>query len=168
MLRTAGAGLLFFACCLAGILAGKNERRRTAECEAFLALFRHVKNQVGYFLAPTKQIYRTFDDPVLRECGFLDALAAREGDEIYYDAWHAALASCRGALHLTDGQLRTVEAFGACIGKSNEALQMKNFDYYIGEMSAMTERQKTEMQKNIKLYRTLGFAVGAAIAILVI
>lgn len=167
-MRLAGAILLFLTSFLAGIQAGKNERRRTAECEAFLALFRHVKNQVGYFLAPTKQIYRSFENEILSDCGFLGALAAHEGDEVYYDAWQSALGSCRGSLHLSEGQMKVVEAFGACIGKSNEALQMKNLDYYIGEMTVITERQKTEMQKNIKLYRTLGFAVGAAIAILVV
>lgn len=167
-MRLLGALLLFGASFLAGVLAGKNERRRTAECEAFLALFRHVKNQVGYFLTPTKQIYRSFDSEVLRGCGFLGALAAHEGDEVYYDAWQAALLASRGGLHLSEEQMKVVEAFGACIGKSNEALQMKNFDYYIGEMTVITERQKAEMQKNIKLYRTLGFAVGAAVGILVV
>lgn len=167
-MRLAGAILLFLASLFVGIQAGKNERRRTAECEAFLSLFRHVKNQVGYFLAPTKQIYRSFDSGILAECGFLGALVAHEGDEVYYNAWQEALDACRGALHLSEGQMKVVEAFGACIGKSNEELQMKNFDYYIGEMTAITEGQKAEMQKNIKLYRTLGFAVGAAIAILVI
>ena len=64
--------------------------------------------------------------------------------------------------------MEIVKAFGACIGKSNEQLQLKNFDYYIAAMKDETTKQKTEMQKNIKLYRTIGFTVGAAIAILVI
>ena len=36
------------------------------------------------------------------------------------------------------------------------------------EMRAETEKQRAQMQKNIKLYRTLGFSAGAAILILVI
>jgi hypothetical protein len=35
-------------------------------------------------------------------------------------------------------------------------------------MRTETERQRAQMQKNIKLYRTLGFSAGAAILILVI
>ena len=69
---------------------------------------------------------------------------------------------------LTEVQYEIVRAFGSCIGKSNEALQLKHLEYYSRAMRTATEKQKAQMQKNIKLYRTLGFSVGAAILILVI
>lgn len=163
-----GAALCFLTSCLIGIFAGKNERERTAQCEAFLDLFHYVKNQVSYFLAPTKRIYGSFENPVLSELGFLDALRSHADDEVYFDVWTSALEACRGRCKLSRGQYEIVAAFGACIGKSNEELQKNSFDYYIKAMTAETEKQKTEMKKNIKLYRTLGFSIGAAIAILVI
>ncbi|MBS6446065.1 MAG: stage III sporulation protein AB [Clostridiales bacterium] len=168
MVKLVGAALCFLTSFLIGIFAGKNERERTAQCEAFLELFEYVKNQVGFFLAPTKLIYKSFDNEVLAETGFLAALSSHENDEVYFDAWQTALDECRSGIKLNKAQYEIVRAFGACIGKSNEQLQMKNFDYYIKMMTAETEKQKAEMAKNIKLYRTIGFTVGAAIAILVI
>ena len=168
MIKLIGAVLCFLTSFFIGISAGKNERERTAQCEAFLELFEYVKNQVGFFLAPTKRIYQTFENEVLAQTGFLAALTSHENDEVYFDAWQSALEECRGALKLSKSQFEIVKAFGACIGKSNEQLQMKNFDYYIGAMTDAVAKQKNEMQKNIKLYRTIGFTVGAAIALLVI
>lgn len=167
-MKLVGAALCFLTSFLIGIFAGKRERERTAQCEAFLELFEYVKNQVGFFLAPTKLIYKNFENPVLARTGFLAALSAHEQDEVYFDVWGRALDECRGNLHLNRAQYEIVRAFGACIGKSNEQLQLNSFDYYIKAMTAETAKQKEEMKKNVKLYRTLGFTVGAAIAILVL
>lgn len=167
-MRLIGALCCFLTCFLAGILAGKKEKQRTAECEAFLTLFEYVKNQVDYFLAPTKVIYRNFENEILSQTGFLDALCAHESDEVYFNAWQDALNSCKGRFTLTKGQMEIVLAFGSCIGKSHEKLQINSFEYYIKAMTAETARQKDEMKKNMKLYRTLGFSIGAAIAILLI
>ena len=168
MLKWIGAILCFLTSLSLGWMAGKNERKRTEECEAFLELFIYIQNQVGYFLAPTKLMYKNFHHEVLRKTGFLDALCAHESDEVYFDVWENALESPRKNLNLSDDQFEIVRSFGACIGKSNEELQIKHLEYYTKALRKETEKQKMQMQKNIKLYRTLGFSVGAAILILVI
>ena len=163
-----GAFLCFLTSLSIGWMAGKNERKRTEECEAFLELFVYIQNQVGYFLAPTKLMYKNFHHDVLKKTGFLDALCAHESDEVYFDAWETALRESRGNLQLSEAQFEMVRSFGACIGKSNEELQLKHLEYHTKAFRAETERQKKQMEKNIKLYRTLGFSAGAAILILVI
>ncbi len=159
--------LICFAVSLAyGISAGKRERARTAECQAFLSLFSHIQNQIGYFYAPTKEIYQGLQNDVLARVGFLEALVSHEDDAVYFDVWRTALAHCRPRLHLSKTQFDIVEAFGSCIGKSNGELQLRHLEYYRKELSAETEKQVAQMKKNIKVYRTLGFAVGAAAVIL--
>ena len=167
-MKLIGARLCFAVSLSAGMLAGKSERERTAQCEAFLELFVYVQNQVSYFLAPTKWMYKNFRNDVLGKTGFLDALSAHESDEVYFDVWENALCACRSHLRLSEEQYEIVRAFGSCIGKSNEELQLKHLDYYTKAMRTETEKQKAQMQKNIKMYRTLGFAIGAAVVILVI
>ena len=163
-----GAVLCFCASVAVGWMAGKNEKVRTAQCEAFLEFFVYIQNQVGYFLAPTKLMYKSFHSETLQKTGFLEALCAHEKDEVYFDVWERALCECKENLNLSESQYETVRSFGACIGKSNEELQMKHLEYYTREMRKETEKQRAQMQKNIKLYRTLGFSAGAAVLILVI
>ena len=163
-----GAVLCFCASVAVGWTAGKNEKARTEQCEAFVEFFVYIQNQVGYFLAPTKLMYKNFDNEVLRKTGFLDALCAHEEDEIYFDVWERALCECKERLLLSDAQYEIVRSFGACIGKTNEELQLKHLEYYTKAMREETEKQRKQMQKNIKLYRTLGFSAGAAVLILVL
>ena len=167
-MKWVGAVICFCVSVACGWTAGKNEKVRTAQCEAFLEFFVYIQNQVGYFLAPTKLMYKNFHSEVLQKTGFLDALCAHEGDEVYFDVWERALLECKERMNLSDGQFETVRAFGSCIGKSNEELQLKKLEYYAEEMQRETEKQRAQTQKNVKLYRTLGFAAGASILILVI
>ncbi len=167
-MKLVGGLVCFIVCLVFGLAAGARERARTAECEAFLSAFSYIQNQITYFFAPTKRIYATLENDILARTGFLEALQKHENDEIYFDVWGAALASCKEKLHLTESQYRIVEGFGSCIGKSNEALQMKNLDYFASALASETEKQRSVMKKNIKVYRTLGFALGAAALILVL
>lgn len=167
-MKMVGAFLCFVVSISLGFAAGKKERARTEECIAFFELFTYIQNQIGYFFAPTKLIYKNIQSDILAEIGFLDALSSHEQDEVYFDVWSSSLIACKNKMHLTDSQFEIVKSFGSCIGKSNEELQLKNMEYYAKAMSAEVEKQKAEMKKNVKLYRTLGFAVGAAMLILVL
>ena len=167
-MRLCGAIVLFLFFSLLGVWAGEREKKRLYECEAFLEFFEYIKNQVEFFLTPTKVMYRNFSGKVLESRGFLAALRSHENDEVYCDVWRAALKSCEKSFSLTEKQFSLVMEFGDTVGKSQGQIQTNGFDYYISEMRAETARQKTECEKNIKLYRTLGVAAGALSAILVI
>lgn len=167
-MRVCGAVLLFLFFCLLGAMAGEREKKRLEECEAFFEFFEYIKNQVEFFLTPTKVMYRSFSNPVLEARGFLPALRSHENDEVYCDVWHAALKACGKNLHLSEKQSALVREFGDCIGKSHGQIQANTFDFYIEEMRTEISREKAESEKNIKLYRTLGIAAGACAAILVI
>ena len=167
-MRLAGAALLFLFFSLGGCFAGERAKKRLSQCEAFLEFFEYIKNQVEFFLTPTKVMYRNFSNPVLEACGFLPALRSHENDEVYCNVWRASLKHCEKALLMSEKQLALARDFGDCIGKSHGQIQANSFDFYIAEMRAEIAKEKTESAKNAKLYRTLGIAAGACAAILVI
>ena len=167
-MRLIGAALVFFAAFSCGLFAGKCEQKRIDEAEAFLSLFEYIKNQVSYFLTPTKQMYKGFANDVLENIGFLEKLRSHENDEIYFDAWGEAFRACEGSLHLSAEEEKIILGFGECIGKSDGNMQIKSFDYYIGLLSSELEKARTLVAKNKKVYRTIGFAIGAMAAILLI
>jgi stage III sporulation protein AB len=71
-------------------------------------------------------------------------------------------------MSLSNEQMKLIESFGDCIGKSYGRIQVEGFDYYICSLSKIIEKEKSEIDKNVKLYRTLGIAAGACAAILLI
>ncbi len=167
-MKVLGAAFIFAFFSLIGIFRGGVERKKLAECEAFFELFEYVKNQVNYFLMPTKIIYRNFSNKLLEETGFLPALRSHEDDEIYCDVWKTSFKSSESRFHLSEKQTAIILGFGECVGKTNGQIQTNNFDYYISEMKNEIIKQKSETAKNIKLYRTLGMTAGALAAILII
>lgn len=167
-MRLFGAIVLFFFFSFLGIFAGEREKKRLCECEAFLEFFEYIKNQVEFFRTPTKVIYRSFSSSVLESCGFLPALRSHENDEVYCDVWKCAFGSAAKNLHLNEKQRGLVLDFGECIGKSQGEIQKASFERYIAEMNGEIAKEKTESEKNVKLYRTLGIAAGAFAAILAI
>ena len=105
---------------------------------------------------------------MLSDIGFLEKLRSHENDEIYFDAWGEAFRACEGSLHLSAEEKKIILGFGECIGKSDGNMQIKSFDYYIGLLSSEQEKARMLVAKNKKVYRTIGFAIGAMAAILLI
>lgn len=167
-MRLLGAVFIFIFFSLLGVFRGDKEKEKLFECEAFLELFEYVKNQVNYFLTPTKVIYRNFSNDLLEKNGFLPTLRSHEDDEVYCDIWRISFESCRSAFHLSEKQCAMVLGFGECIGKTSGQIQTNSFDYYISELNGEILKQRTETTKNVKLYRTLGMTAGALAAILII
>ena len=163
-----GAAIIFLCACAFGVYAGNEEKERLKECEAFLSLFEYVKGQIEFFLTPTKLIYRGFDDPVLEKTGFLAELRAHENDDIYFDAWERAFAETSDNFALSKKEKSIIAEFGAGIGKTDEKTQMKHFDYCIAQLREQIKTLSSVTEKNVKIYRILGFTVGAVAAIMII
>ena len=49
-MKAAGAALIFLSVFLCGIFAGKQDKDRLCECEAFLELFIYINNSITHFL----------------------------------------------------------------------------------------------------------------------
>ncbi|MBQ9510893.1 MAG: stage III sporulation protein AB [Clostridia bacterium] len=163
-----GAVIIFLCACTFGIYAGKEEKQRLKECEAFLTLFEYVKNRIGYFLTPTKLIYRGFSDDVLEKTGFLAELRSHENDDIYFDAWESAFGKCENRFCMNEKEKRIVREFGSAIGKTDGATQMNSFNYCIEQMRQEINALASAIEKNVKIYRILGFTVGAVAAIIIL
>ena len=69
-MKLAGAVLIFVFFSLLGIYKGDYEKKRLSECEAFAELFEYIKNQVRFFLTPTKVMYRNFANDLLEKADF--------------------------------------------------------------------------------------------------
>lgn len=163
-----GAVCIFVFFSLLGIFKGEKEKEQLAECEAFAEIFVYIKNQVDYFLTPTKKIYSNISNEMLEKKGFLPSLRSHENDEVYSNVWRLSFESVRNAFHLSEKQETIIFGFGDSIGKASDKIQTNSFDYYIAELNGEISKQKKETAKNVKLYRTLGMTAGALAAILII
>ena len=52
-------------------------QRRMRQTEAFLILLRYIKAQVACYKTPVAEIYQSFNNRTLEECGFVNVLRER-------------------------------------------------------------------------------------------
>ncbi len=164
-MKIAGVVLIFVCFTAGGFLFSEKEKEKLNECEAFLRLFLYVKNQIQYFLSPTRIIFEEFEDETLEENGFLPLLR-EEQNGVYQSNWQSAVDKCsfRG-----DAETKNIiREFGEAVGKSNREMQLASFDYQIKLLSAKTESVRAALPKNTRLCRAMGMALGAAAAIMLL
>ena len=167
-MKTVGAALIFIVSVLAGISLGEKKKTAHAECEAFLELFRFARAQIDMFYTPTKMIWRGFENKTLEGCGFLQKLAAAEGDVVYFDAFSRAFAEIEPSLVMSAEAKATVRTFGTVIGKSDGEEQLMQIDRLIAEMTEICKKAKSDASRDAKLYLTVGFSIGAVVFILLL
>lgn len=167
-MKYVGAALIFLFAVLVGAYLGEKKKAASAECEAFLELFRYARAEINLFRTPTKLIWRGFENETLARCGFLEKLASSEGDAVYFDAFTRAFDETEKSLSMSAEAKSVVRAFGAVVGKSDGEEQLVQIDSLIADMTEICKKAKSDASRDAKLYLTVGFALGAAIFILLI
>ena len=163
-----GAAMIFISSVFFGLFLGEKKKAASAECEAFLELFRYARAEISLFYTPTKLIWRGFENKTLMSCGFLEKLTSAEGDAVYFDAFTRAFDMTEKSLHIGAEAKRIVRAFGAVVGKSDGEEQLMQIDRLIAEMTEICKKAKSDASRDAKLYLTIGFSIGAVVFILLL
>lgn len=140
---TLWGGLLLLGAALLlthGITAG--ERRRVAQCRAYLTLLQRIRGQIACYQRPLGEICRALEPELYAACGFgvcADSLA------VMLDGADLCLPSD------AEGLLRR---FGAELGQSYKAEQLTACDAAIAELAAICGREEERLPHRIRLIRT--------------
>lgn len=131
-----GAALLL----IGGMTAA--ERRRVAQCRAYLTLLQRIRGQIACYQRPLGEICRALEPELYAACGFgecTDSLASMlEGADLCLppDA---------------EGVLRR---FGAELGQSYKTEQLAACDTAIAELAAVCTGEEERLPHRIRLIRT--------------
>lgn len=134
--------------------------RRLRQTEAFLSLLRYIKAQVSCYKTPVLEIYETFENKTLAECGFITKLRKIGMAD--------ALTECEGDLYIDKAEFDLLHSFADELGGSFKEEQLNSCDYYIGTLEEIYKEQKEELPQKCKLYKTLFLAAGIMIIIVFI
>ncbi|NLK39197.1 MAG: hypothetical protein GX303_02955 [Clostridiales bacterium] len=135
-------------------------QRRMRQTEAFLILLRYIKAQVACYKTPVAEIYQSFNNRTLEECGFVNVLREK--------GFEAALYECESMLYIDQNEFELLYAFASELGRGFQEEQLNSCDYHIGALEELYAKQKNEMPKKCKIYRTLIFTIGIMIIIILI
>lgn len=158
LLRVGGAVLLLAA----GFFLARGLVRAEDDCvrqtEGFLLLLRHARTSISCYRTPLRDIWQSFENRALAECGFLPRLQR--------DGFAAALIAASPHLYLGREELRLLTAFACGIGKSRFEEQITLCNYTVERLEASYARYAEELPSRRRTVGTLALT-GVLMLILV-
>lgn len=169
-LKLCGALIVIFALGGAGILTAKNYQQHPQQIKSIRIAFRMLETEIAYAATPLPEalakISGYFSLPValLFSCT-REALLSGEGLTAT-EAWGVALTAFAPQASLKDEDLEILQHFGSGLGNSDREEQVKNLKLVQEQLKVQEQKAETEREKNEKLWRTLGFLMGAVVALI--
>ena len=160
MLRIVGALMIFLASTAIGMAAAEIWRKGTMQLEAFHRLIAHTARQVEGFLYPLDKIFAGYEDRVLEQCGFLDALR-RLGPKNSVEA-------CRSRLYISESDISVIKAFFSDVGTHTAHEETRHLAYYENKLGELASKSRSELQSKLRLSRGFGMLIGIMMAVILL
>ncbi len=136
------------------------EEKRVRQTEGFLLFLRYIRTKISCFRTTVEDIYASFENQALAECGFLDALRQ--------DGFAAALAKARPQLYLDEEELRLLYTFSEALGQSYSEEEVALCDYAASEMEKAMEKRRTEAPRRTRVAHSLVMTGGLTLVFLLL
>ena len=135
--------------------------RRIAECEELCELLSHIRARVECFLSPVSEMLSDFHAKRLCELGFIREVC--EGSGLY-----EAYRGIEGRLSVSDEVRRVIGGFFEGFGKGYRDQTLRETDYARESLERILERDRAELDKSVRLTRSILLLVSVGIIILLI
>lgn len=162
MVKFISLSLLFIAPSALGLMMARSSKKEYEEFLGLIELLKYIKNELIYFKTKQTDILSKFQNPALERCGFIDLLRRKKQDPLK-DAF-----SGKPPLSVSQRVLTVMQDFSNSFGTIPYDLQIIKCDETVFLLDSMKNDIKTTAEKNVNLYKTVGFSIGAALLIMFI
>ena len=160
-----GAGLLWLAFLISGMIFSKRYSRRCLIFDELVIMCSGIHNRIFYIMQPLDEIIIDISqEGICRSLTFIDYFQKSLYREDFPSAWKNAVNSSN--LPLTDKEKNIIKSFGLSLGKSDGEVQLNIIGYYteLFKVYAKEARLKKEKYEKASL---LGWCLcGSALLIL--
>ena len=169
IIKYCGIILIFIASTYIGKLYANKYKNRVDELEKMKSSLNIFKAKIKFTCNTIPEIFedigKNLDEPIGKI--FLDASKLME-QQIAKDAWDTSLNQniCRTNFNKKD--IEDLKELSKMLGNTDVQGQISQIELVMQLIEGQTKQAQIEMQKNSKLYRTLGITAGLTIAIILI
>lgn len=159
--------MIFGISTIIGILFSQKYEKRVIQLKEFKSALIMLKAKIQYTYEPLKEI---FDDIAKRTNSnvkktFEKACDYMDSEEASF-SWNNAIQNTQ--LEITKEDKNTLFELGKMLGKTDVNGQTSQIDLTIAFLDIQIEKAEKEMDKNSKLYKTLGAITGIGIVIILL
>ena len=155
-----GLLVIFFAFQYTGYMIYLSKYNKTKRVEALSLLIRYIKQRSENFLEPLCEIYRSFYNIALDECGFLD--------ELYKSDFASAYDKFSDMFSLDDFTDNNIRVFASSLGKVPLKEHISSCDLIILEIETKSLEYIKALPREKKLWYGIGSLSGLFVVVLLL
>lgn len=169
MFRNIMIFIMFLICAFIGYFIGENYKRRSFNLKELQKAFMLLNNEVVYASTPLPDALYDIGNKIIEPISsiFIEMSSNLENGEIcsVQEGFENAYKKYKENINLTTDDYKIVSDFFKTLGSSGVTGQERIFSLALENIDINYKEAKKLEKENIKLYRTLGMAIGAMLAI---
>ena len=172
ILKILGCILILAAPTIGGYIYSEGFKKRVVQLNEFQRCLTQLENEILFTHTPLTEVFfnisRKSKYPINEIFEMASDLLMTNKVEDVYEAINKALESKKDALNLKKEDLDIILDLSKTLGESDVEGQKSVFRLTRENLKKQIQLAENIMKKNVKLYRYLGFSVGAALVIMVV
>lgn len=160
---------MFSICTFIGFLLGERYKRRSIELKEFQKGFLLLNNEIIYANTPLPdallEISKKTSEPISEIFSDMAFTLENGYTASIYDSFEGAYLKTKEKINLIEDDHKIISDFFKTLGSSGVTGQDKIFKVALDNIDINYKEARRFEKENIKLYRTLGLAIGAMLAI---
>lgn len=172
MLSIVGYLLVIFSTTIAGFAFGENFKKRVIQLKEFQRAIYELENDIVYTYTPLPCAFEKISEnsifpikDILKDISI--SLKQNEVNSVY-EAFDSTLSRNKDYLCIKKEDINIILDFSKTLGQSDLEGEKRVFNLTLDNLKKQIEKADELMDKNVKMYRYLGFSLGAMIVILLI
>ncbi|MBA5850621.1 stage III sporulation protein SpoAB [Clostridium sp. cel8] len=172
MIKLLGCIMVIFSTTAIGFILGEKLKNRTRELRELQRCIYEIKTRILYSHTTLPQAIATASTKVKRPVSTLfmevSKMLNKNSVNNVYQAFESVFADNRDIFNLKDEDISIILDFSKSLGESDLEGQKSIFSLTIENLKKQIDMSEVILKKNIKMYRYLGFSLGAVVVILLI
>lgn len=171
MIKTAACIMVIFAATFTGYLWGEGLKKRTEQLRELQRCIYQLQNEVVFTYTPLPEAFYNVackaDNGVGRIFNEVSQLLYANETDSVFEAFSAVLGK-KDDLYFNNEDRRLILSFSKNLGETDLEGEKKIFALTLDNLKQHVASAEDKMEKDIKMYRALGFTSGTMIAIMLI
>ncbi len=170
IIKIIGALIIIFACGSAGIFKGQRYARRPVQIRKIRSALQNLETEITWAATPLPEalnrVGKIIGNPINSLFIRASVLIEKNKNKTVGELWEKALKEIKNTLSIGDEELEVLKNFGYSLGNTHKEEQVKNINLTKEHLKSLEIKAETEKTKYAKMYRTLGFLLGMALALI--
>lgn len=172
MLKILGILIIISTSTLLGFVFGENLKKRLGDLNELERAVNHLQNQIVYTYSPLpeaiKEVAEKSKKPINLYFEYIAEMLQNNRVNSVFEAFSKSYEKNKGIMNLNKTDLDIILTLSKTLGDSNVDGQQRMFELCLSNIKKQINDAEEKMNKSLKMYRYLGFSLGAVAVIILI